>query len=117
VTQTTMVSSANPAGAGQPVTFTATVTPQVPGVVDFFDLTSRIDLGTATLDSNGKASVTAQFNTVGTHSILVQYLSNPPFAPSAVQVDEVVTANVPALSAAALALLALALAALGILRS
>jgi hypothetical protein len=75
-TTTTLVSSQDPSGHAQPVTFTATVTsagPTPTGSVKFFDGTIKI--GAATL-SGGVAKVTKSRLTVGSHSITAAYLGD-----------------------------------------
>lgn len=68
-TTTTLLSSPNPSGVGQPVTFTATVTPELSGTVTgkvaFYNGTK---LGTASL-SSGVANLTTTKLLVGTDSI------------------------------------------------
>ncbi len=76
-TTTTLVSSANPAVAGQPVTFTAHVSVGVPGVptptgmIRFFD--GPTQLGTAVLDLGGTASFTTSTLIPGLHAITAQF--------------------------------------------
>ncbi len=76
-TTTDLMSSPNPSAFGQPVTFTATVTPTGPypvtGSVKFWDGTKT--MGTAALKS-GVATSTKSTLAVGTHSITAQYLSD-----------------------------------------
>ena len=74
----TVSSSVNPSSAGQPVTFTATVTfPTLPspgpsgGAITFTD--SGNSLGSATVISNGSASQTVSNLPAGTHSITANY--------------------------------------------
>jgi uncharacterized repeat protein (TIGR03803 family) len=73
-TTTTLVSSSNPSTYGQPVTFTATVTPQfggtVLGSVAFYD--GKILLHTVGV-SGGTASYTSSTLSVGVHSIRTRY--------------------------------------------
>jgi hypothetical protein len=69
-----LASSANPAAAGTPVTFTVTVTAPTgtpTGVVTFYDGTTF--LGTATLDQNGVATFTISTLAVGDHAITAFY--------------------------------------------
>lgn len=67
----------NPAVVGQSVTFTATVTANSPGsgvptgTVIFYDGTSQI--GTGTLNSSGKATLTLSSLALGSHSITLSY--------------------------------------------
>jgi hypothetical protein len=76
-TTTSLISSANPSGQGQPVTFTATVTPSGPyavtGRVIFRD--AGMGIGTVSL-SVGTASITKTNLSVGTHAITAEYLSD-----------------------------------------
>jgi 6-phosphogluconolactonase (cycloisomerase 2 family) len=76
-TTTVLVSNPDPSGYGQPVTFTATVTPTGPypptGKVWFLDGTTGI--GTATLTS-GVATLTKKWLAVRTHPITAQYLGD-----------------------------------------
>ncbi len=74
VTTTALVSSANPAIVGNPVTFTATIssasgTPS--GIVTFFDGVEI--LGTGTLDGSAVATLTTSALAVGPHSITATY--------------------------------------------
>jgi hypothetical protein len=84
-TSTTLVSSLNPATAGQSVTFTATVKALAPGsgtptgTVTFKD--GSTILGTVTL-RNGKASLTTSKLPVGTDSIIAIYNKTTDFATS-----------------------------------
>jgi hypothetical protein len=76
-TSTTVASSLNPSAAGQQVTFTATVTatpgvnPDLTGLVTFFDATTT--LGTGTLNSSGRASITTSVLAPGSHRITASY--------------------------------------------
>jgi hypothetical protein len=85
-TTTSLNSSANPAVAGQPVTFTAHVSVSVPdavtpsGMVTFFD--GAIMLGTAVLDLGGTGSFTTSALTVDQHGITAQYGGDVNSAPS-----------------------------------
>ena len=75
-----LTSSPNPAGLGQPVTFTATVmgTGGSPtGSVTFYDGTTS--LGAVTLAS-GKATLLTSNLTIGTHSITAQYGGDSTFS-------------------------------------
>jgi hypothetical protein len=81
-TSTNLTSSANPAAAGTPVTFTATITSgsgTPTGSVTFKD--GATNLGTATL-AGGIATLSTSALTVGTHSITAVYAGNLPFAAS-----------------------------------
>ena len=67
----TLASSANPSGYGQPVTFTATVSPSgATGTVQFLD--GATVLGTATL-SNGNAALSISALAAGSHTITASY--------------------------------------------
>jgi hypothetical protein len=81
-TTTSLASTNNPSKPGQPVTFTATVSPSTAtGTVQFFD--GSIPLGTAvTLSSSGQASLTTSALTAGKHSITAVYSGNANFATS-----------------------------------
>ncbi|MEV6841784.1 Ig-like domain repeat protein, partial [Streptomyces sp. NPDC051133] len=73
-TTTTVSSSLNPSSFGQPVMFTATVTNGTAtptGTITFKDGTTT--LGTRTLDSTGKATLTTSALSVGTHTITAVY--------------------------------------------
>jgi autotransporter-associated beta strand protein len=83
----TLTSSPNAAVFGQPVTFTATVTPTPPatgaptGVVNFTEGTTI--LGTGTLDASGVATFTTTTPlAVGTHVITAVYTGDRNFMPS-----------------------------------
>jgi hypothetical protein len=82
-TTTTVTSSANPARGGQPVTFTATVTPAFSGpptgAVTFYDGPNV--LGTGSLSGN-QAMFTTSSLTVGAHSITASYGGDTNFLPS-----------------------------------
>lgn len=79
-TSTTLVSSENPSSYGQPVTFTATVTPQFGGTptgsVAFYNGTVKLGAGKL---SGGVASFTATYLAVGTDSITAQYEGSSSF--------------------------------------
>ena len=76
-TATTLVSSKNPSGAGDAVTFTATVAAVAPGAgapsgnVVFSD--GGVSIGSVALDGTGKASVTTSALAVGNHDIIATY--------------------------------------------
>jgi hypothetical protein len=80
-TTTAVTSSLNPSAFGQPVTFTATVSPSSgpTGAVQFFD--GATSLGTVAL-SGGVASLTTATLTVGPHSITASYGGNTNFTGS-----------------------------------
>lgn len=101
-TTTTLASSLNPSAYGEPVTFTATVTPQgsgtPTGTVTFSE--NGITLGTATLNASGQTTFTtnsaAQGNPLprGTDSIVAQYGGDSTFASStSAPLSEVVLAQ------------------------
>lgn len=84
-TTTGLTSSVNPSTVRQPVTFTATVTPLVgtavpTGLVVFLDGTSV--MGSATLDSTGRAALTSSTLAVGIHLIWAIYAGGGNFAGS-----------------------------------
>jgi streptogramin lyase len=90
--------------AGQPVTFTATVTSSAgtpTGSVAFFD--NGAFLGSVDLDTTGQAAFTTSLD-VGFHIVSALYVGTPDFLPSGdvrgVQVDPGGTPNVQGLSAA-----------------
>jgi hypothetical protein len=80
-TSTTLVTSASPSFAGQPVTFTATIA--APGIatgsVTFYD--GNLSIGTQSLAS-GSASIAITALSVGTHSITAVYGGDPNFTGS-----------------------------------
>jgi len=81
----TATSSENPAPAGQPVTFTATIAPSListipTGTVQFADGTTI--LATVPLDQNGVASYTTSGLTTGTHTIRTKYSGDSNFNPN-----------------------------------
>jgi hypothetical protein len=82
-TSTVLTSSANPSGAGQAVTFTATVRDSVSskptGMVTFKE--GATTLGTETL-SAGQATFTTSSLTPGSHAISAEFDGNPIFAKS-----------------------------------
>ena len=80
-TFTSFVSSANPAVPGQPVTFTATLTSSAgppAGLVDFFDLTTHLDLGSVTLSGGVATLTTPAPRSLGSHVISANYFSASP---------------------------------------
>jgi hypothetical protein len=86
VTTTVISSNANPAVAGQLVTFTANVTQAVPGSVSPTGLVTFMDggstvLGTGTLNS-GTATFSTSSLTAGDHSITAVYQGDPNFTTS-----------------------------------
>lgn len=83
-TTTALTSSNSPSASGQPVNFTATVSPvsasavtPTGGQVTFKDGSNT--LGTVAVDSNGKASFSTTTLTVGSHTITASYASDPNF--------------------------------------
>ncbi len=78
-TTTTLISSANPAVFGMPVTLTATVTSST-GTVTFLDGT--MTLGVVTLDGAGIATLDTTTLGLGTHSITAVYSGSPTSAGS-----------------------------------
>ena len=85
-TTTTLVSGANPAVTGRPVTFTATVKAVAPGAgiptgpVTFMD--GATVLGTGTLNGSGQATLTTATLPVGPHSITASYGADTNFLAS-----------------------------------
>ncbi|CAM2927583.1 Ig-like domain repeat protein [Saccharomonospora xinjiangensis] len=85
-TTTTLTSSPNPSVLGQPVTFTATVTPDSPttatptGTVSFYDGATL--LGTVPLNASGTATFTTTGLGVGAHDITAVYSGDSTFLPS-----------------------------------
>jgi hypothetical protein len=83
-TSTALVSSANPAVVGQPVTLTATVSADLlgsgtpTGTVTFWD--GATALGTGTLNGGGQASYTTSALAAGTHLITASYGGDANFA-------------------------------------
>lgn len=84
-TASVVTSSANPAGVGQEITFTATVTAMAPGagnptgLVTFFDGTTSLGTGTLT---NGLATFRTSTLTIGSHTIAVEYAGDGNFLTS-----------------------------------
>ncbi len=89
-TTITVVSSANPSSTGEPVTFTATVTPSAAGGDLSGSVTFTID-GKAqtpvplTLDKSGAAQASFQISTLsaGKHTVMASYSGDPADATSA----------------------------------
>jgi hypothetical protein len=97
-TTTALAAAPNPTLVGQPVTFTATVTPSattglVPtGTVTFFDGTTPI--GSAPVASNGVAALTVSNLVAGAHTITASYSGDVSFqtstsGPVAQQVNQI----------------------------
>lgn len=84
---TTLISAPNPSAFGQAVTFTASVSAAggasgIPtGSVSFSDGSATI--GTATLDANGKGTLSLTSLTAGTHNISASYAGDANFSGSA----------------------------------
>jgi len=85
---TTLTSSQNPAPAGTPVTFTATVSSLMSGtptgtvqfwILDPTTLRPLTLLGTGTLNSSGQASLTVSSLTSGSYLIEALYLGDSTF--------------------------------------
>ena len=116
-TTTTLNSSANPSTVGQPVTFTATISPvNAPpptGTVTFFD--GATNIGSTPVNSSGVATLTTSALTVGPHSITATYSGDANYTGStSLPVAQVVNnAVVPALGPGSLLALLLALAVSG----
>lgn len=95
-----VISSKNPTVFGQAVTFTAAVsaTSGTPtGTVTFLDGASN--LGTATLDSTGTASLTTSSLAVGTHTIAASYSGDSNFnATTSSPLMQIVNLDVPAVT-------------------
>ena len=84
-TSLTLTSSANPVVTGNPVTFTATVTPASGTTVPTGTVTFSSDgqlLGSSAVDGTGKATITTSTLTVGQHQIKATYNGNTNFAAS-----------------------------------
>ena len=100
-TTTTLVASANPAVVGQPMTYTATVSPPPDGgTVTFSDGNAPISgcSGLATNPSSGTASCTTTYTTTAnpspaaTHTITAAYSGDGTFSASSGQINEAVDA-------------------------
>lgn len=113
-TTTTVASSVNPSAPGQPVTFTATVSPSGgTGTVDFAD--GQTLIGTGTL-SGGQATFTTSALAVGDHVISAIYHGDASFSgstssPITQTVLAALPASVPALDAFGLLALTIAVMA------
>jgi len=83
-----LASSVNPPAVGQPVTFTATVTPAGGGMVAFLE--GDRSLGAAAVDPSGKASITVATLGGGAHTITANYPGDASFAPSSRSLNQVV---------------------------
>lgn len=82
-TTVTVTASVATAPAGSPVTLTATVT-SAAGTPDgqVLFVADLLQIGTATLDGSGKATITTSGLSIGIHSVVVLYLGTLNFAPS-----------------------------------
>jgi RHS repeat-associated protein len=84
-TTTTVTSDANPATAGQIVTFTGTVAPATGSAAPTGQLTfndGSTVLGTASLNAAGTATLATSQLSSGTHTITATYSADPSFAAS-----------------------------------
>jgi hypothetical protein len=85
-TTTALVSDGSPSTAGNPVTFTATVTSTggtPTGQVEFFDGIQSLGVEALVEDpSGGVAMLTTSALTVGEHTIRAEYLGDGGFLPS-----------------------------------
>lgn len=84
-TSTAIKSSANPQPQGQPVTFSATVTPKTGAVAPKGSLQFSVDgsvAATRTLDSNGEATYTTTSLSVGQHTVKAVYAGSTGFESS-----------------------------------
>lgn len=94
--QTTLVSSVNPSGFGQPVTFTATVTlpgsPATEGSVTFREGTTVL-AGPVPLDASGHASFTTASLGLGSHTISADYSGSALVSPSSASLIQTVQAG------------------------
>jgi len=82
----TLVSSANPAGDGEAITFTATVDTAAGDVVTgttTFKEGETVICDAVALDGNGQAQCTTSSLSTGTHSITVDYSGDAVYAPTA----------------------------------
>jgi parallel beta-helix repeat protein len=104
---TSGTASANPAAFGQPVTFTATVTPSAQGAtptgsVDFFDATTQTDLGSASLSTAGTAQLTPLVPLpVGTQTIILSYGGSASLLPGSTTLTVTVQPSVYVLNSTA----------------
>jgi hypothetical protein len=100
---TAVTSSANPSIPGQPVTFTATVSPSVPGAgpptgtVVFFDNSTGTDLGNVSL-FGGAATLTTSALALGIHDITASYRGDGDFLASNSTLTQAVTQSIYILS-------------------
>jgi hypothetical protein len=76
-TDVSLTQVTNPAVAGQPVAFLATVLPKgASGKVGLSLNSGQTFVDSATLDANGQATLTDVFNTPGTYSVYVYYFDD-----------------------------------------
>jgi hypothetical protein len=79
VSFSSFTTSANVSVPGQPVTLTATLTSSaVPGVVDFFDQTTDLDLGSVTLSGGTASLTTSALTSLGNQVIDAYYIAASP---------------------------------------
>jgi Bacterial Ig-like domain (group 3) len=93
-------SSVDPSAPGQPVTFTATVTPSTSGVPTgtvVFSVDGSPSVS-ATLNSTGSATFTTSSLSVGTHEITCNYSGDGNFQPSNSFLIQIVGTNAPTFS-------------------
>jgi hypothetical protein len=87
-TTTTLANTPDPSVLGQPVTFTATVTPVAPstlppsGSVTFVDTTLATTLGTVTLNAAGVATLATSALALGIHNVSATFISGGGYASS-----------------------------------
>ncbi len=99
-TTTALISSANPSSYAQPVTFTATLTPQgwgLPTGSVGFEVDGSF-LAYAPVSGNGVATLTTPTLAVGTRSITATYYGDQNFGPSSAGLQQVVQGGVATLS-------------------
>jgi hypothetical protein len=94
-TITTVTTSDGTTVFGEPVTFTATVTPVSPGsiptgTVTFFETTNGTTLGSVALNASGMATLTSSALPAGLLAIQANYLGNADFNPSSGTVSQFV---------------------------
>jgi len=103
VTTTTLTVSPTPPVAGQPITFTVTISPAPSGVttgtVNIFDGIAL--LGTAAVNSSGMATFTASALTTGDHSVTAVFSGNASSATSTSAAVTVTVGGAPAYSVVA----------------
>jgi uncharacterized repeat protein (TIGR01451 family) len=95
-TTTSVTSSQNPIEAGQNITFTATVTPSVSGIVPTGTVQFKngaTNLGSpVTLDASGRATYITSLST-GSHTVSAEYNPTGNFGPSTGQITQTVYAS------------------------